>query len=77
MAIVVIGEHATFSLSGFAARHVLATVAEASQQLYDTLHRCDSLGVRSIMVLMPPDEPEWRAVRDRLLRATRLLDPIE
>ena len=55
----------------------LETPDEASQQLYDILHRCDLLGVRSIIVLMPPDEPEWRAVRDRLLRATRPLDEIE
>jgi hypothetical protein len=34
------------------------------------------LGVRSIIVIMPADEPEWRAVRDRLLRATRPLDEI-
>ncbi len=77
MALVVIGEHAPFSLSGFAASYVLATREEASRQLYDVLHRCDLLGVRSIIVLMPRDEPEWRAVRDRLLRATRTVDEID
>ena len=69
MAFVVIGEHATPSLSGFAAHYVVSTPEEASRQLYDILHRCDSLGVSAIIVLMPPDNPAWRAVRDRLLRA--------
>jgi L-threonylcarbamoyladenylate synthase len=77
MALVVIGEHAPFSLSGFAASYVLATPQEAARQLYDVLHLCDQLGLRSIIVLMPPDEPEWLAVRDRLLRATRKLEEID
>jgi L-threonylcarbamoyladenylate synthase len=77
MAVVVIGEHSPFSLSGFTASYVLEFPDEASRQLYDILHRCDLLGVRSIVVLMPPDEPEWRAVRDRLMRATRTLDELE
>ena len=29
---------------------MLATPEEASRQLYDVLHRCDLLGVRSIIV---------------------------
>jgi L-threonylcarbamoyladenylate synthase len=71
MALVMIGEHTTPSLSGFAAHHAVSTPEEASRRLYDILHRCDALGVQTIVVLMPPDQPEWRAVRDRLLRATR------
>jgi L-threonylcarbamoyladenylate synthase len=77
MALVVIGEHATAFFSGFAAHHALATPEQASRQIYDVLHRCDSLGARAIIVVMPPDKPEWRAVRDRLLRATRPLVEIE
>jgi L-threonylcarbamoyladenylate synthase len=77
MALVVIGEHAPLSLSGFAASYAVETADEASRQLYDILHRCDLLGVRAIIVLMPPDKPEWRAIRDRLLRATRTPDAIE
>jgi L-threonylcarbamoyladenylate synthase len=77
MAVVVIGEHSPFSLSGFTASVVLESPDEASRQLYDILHRFDLLGARAIIVLMPPDEPEWRAVRDRLLRATRMLDEVE
>jgi L-threonylcarbamoyladenylate synthase len=73
MAVVVIGDHATLSLSEFGAAFAMRTPEEAARQLYDVLHRCDALGVGSIVVLMPPDEPQWRAVRDRLLRATRPL----
>ena len=51
----------------------LESPAAASRLLYETLHRCDALGVRTIVVVMPPDRPEWQAVRDRLLRATRPL----
>jgi L-threonylcarbamoyladenylate synthase len=51
----------------------LETPAQASRHLYETLHHCDALGLRSILVVMPPDRPEWQAVRDRLLRATRPL----
>jgi L-threonylcarbamoyladenylate synthase len=49
----------------------LETPAQAARHLYETLHHCDALGLRSILVVMPPDRPEWHAVRDRLLRATR------
>jgi L-threonylcarbamoyladenylate synthase len=73
MALVVIGDHNTLSLSAFGACFALKTPDGAARQLYDILHRCDLLGLRSIVVLMPPDAPDWRAVRDRLLRATRPL----
>ena len=53
--------------------HAANRQTRPSRLLYDVLHRCDSLGLGSIVVVMPPDEPEWRAVRDRLLRATRPL----
>lgn len=42
----------------------------AAQSLYATLRACDARGVRRILVVMPPDEPAWQAVRDRLWRAT-------
>lgn len=42
----------------------------AARRLYATLHECDGLGVSRIVVLMPPDLPEWQAIRDRLRRAT-------
>lgn len=51
----------------------LPTPELAAQSLYATLRACDSQGVRRIVVVMPPDEPSWLAVRDRLLRATQPL----
>lgn len=48
----------------------LETPEEAARQLYDVLHRFDDLALDLIVVLMPPDWPEWSAVRDRLERAT-------
>ena len=44
-----------------------------ARRLYAALREADELGAHAIYVEMPPDEPEWAAVRDRLLRATRPL----
>jgi hypothetical protein len=49
----------------------LADPDEAALRLYDELHRCDTLGLSAILIVMPPDTPEWLAVRDRVLRATQ------
>jgi L-threonylcarbamoyladenylate synthase len=43
----------------------------AARELYATLRRWDDEGVERIEVVLPPDEDEWRAVRDRLWRASR------
>ncbi|MCX7718377.1 MAG: L-threonylcarbamoyladenylate synthase [Candidatus Sumerlaeaceae bacterium] len=40
-------------------------------RLYATLHHLDELGLDVIVVEMPPDTPDWAAVRDRLMRAAR------
>jgi L-threonylcarbamoyladenylate synthase len=45
-----------------------------ARELYAALHKADDAGVSAIFVQLPPDEPRWAAVRDRLIRATR---PIE
>jgi L-threonylcarbamoyladenylate synthase len=42
----------------------------AAQSLYATLRACDARGARRIVVVMPPEVAGWKAVRDRLLRAT-------
>ncbi len=55
---------------GVASRVRLDTPGEAARQLYEVLHRFDALAVDLIVVLMPPNLPEWSAVRDRLERAT-------
>ena len=46
------------------------TPEEAAANLYRLLHEWDAEGFSQIVVVPPPDIPEWRAVRDRLIRAT-------
>ena len=41
----------------------------AAAALYDALHRLDHAGMDLLLVELPPDAPEWAAVRDRLMRA--------
>ncbi|QJW96017.1 L-threonylcarbamoyladenylate synthase [Frigoriglobus tundricola] len=38
-------------------------------QLYRELHTFDEVDIDRILVTLPPDTPEWAAVRDRLTRA--------
>ncbi len=40
-----------------------------ARELYAALHRLDDAGCVRIMVELPPDEPSWNAVHDRLRRA--------
>jgi L-threonylcarbamoyladenylate synthase len=44
---------------------------EYARQLYAVLRDVDRAGVETILVELPPDEPPWAAVRDRLTRATK------
>jgi L-threonylcarbamoyladenylate synthase len=46
-----------------------ATAGAYAAQLYRTLHEIDARGLDWIAVDIPPDTPEWEAVRDRLKRA--------
>jgi L-threonylcarbamoyladenylate synthase len=46
---------------------------DAGTRLYEVLHACDSLNGEVIVILMPPEEPRWLTVRDRLIRAARPL----
>jgi L-threonylcarbamoyladenylate synthase len=43
--------------------------ATAASRLYAILHELDDLGLDRIVVTLPPDSPEWLAIRDRLRRA--------
>jgi len=43
--------------------------AEYAAELYTTLHEFDQVGFDWIAVELPPEEAEWAAIRDRLLRA--------
>jgi L-threonylcarbamoyladenylate synthase len=49
----------------------LADPEIAGPSLYAVFHQLDALGMDLIVIMMPPDQPEWSAVRDRLIRATR------
>ena len=42
---------------------------EYAAELYSVLHRLDGDGFEWIAVELPPDLPEWAAIRDRLMRA--------
>jgi L-threonylcarbamoyladenylate synthase len=43
----------------------------ASRDLYATLHKIDAFARDFLIIIPPPDEPCWRAVRDRIWRATQ------
>jgi L-threonylcarbamoyladenylate synthase len=48
--------------------------AEYSRLLYRRVREIDAEGRSAIYIEMPPDAPEWAAVRDRLVRATKTID---
>lgn len=48
-----------------------AAPAAYAHHVYGVLRELDAMGLDAIYVEMPPDQPEWTAVRDRLTRATR------
>jgi L-threonylcarbamoyladenylate synthase len=50
-------------------RRMPGTPEAYAADLYAVLHETDRAGWDLIVVEMPPDEPAWAAVRDRLLRA--------
>ena len=64
--------HSTIpSGEGFGGVHVIPHDAEAfARAIYAELHRCDEAGARTIIVEELPDGPEWRAIADRLHRAS-------
>ena len=44
-----------------------------ARQFYARLRMLDGQNLRAIYIELPPDTPQWRAVRDRIIRATRAL----
>ena len=59
------------SASGFGGVSVIPHDAEAfARAIYAELHRCDQAGAALIVVETLPDAPEWRAIADRLNRAS-------
>ena len=63
-----------FEMHSLMGRWSLPSPEVASGRLYATLRSADEARPTMILVVMPPDEPEWRAVRDRLTRASRPWD---
>jgi L-threonylcarbamoyladenylate synthase len=56
--------------------HVIQMPPDAkayAQRLYAALHEADGKNAAAIWVQMPPDEPAWLAVRDRIKRASKHL----
>jgi L-threonylcarbamoyladenylate synthase len=73
-ALIVLGQCPELNQGSFTQVIHLDSAESAARRLYEVLHACDRLGVLRIVVLMPPDQPEWQAVRDRVLRATKALE---
>ena len=58
---------------GFAGVSVIPHDADAfGRALYAELHRCDESKPALIVVEAPPNQPEWRAIADRLTRAAAM-----
>ena len=55
--------------------HLPASPEACAAELYATLHKLDQEGYDWLAVDLPPDRPEWEAVRDRLLRAAGQGEP--
>jgi len=47
--------------------------SQYAHDLYARLRELDARKLDAIYIEMPPDEPKWLAVRDRLIRATEIL----
>ena len=47
----------------------MGSPVEVAARLYAELHALDAAGYDRILVALPPDADEWRAIRDRLTRA--------
>ena len=45
-----------------------------AERLYDTLHQMDALDVAKLLIELPPNQPEWLAIHDRLSRASHKLN---
>jgi L-threonylcarbamoyladenylate synthase len=70
-AVLVLGLHDLPELPPSCQRIDLPEPAAAARELYAILHRLDLLGLDQIVIVMPPDRPEWSALRDRLMRAAQ------
>ncbi len=76
--LLVLGDHAidllddrSASGAGPAVRIDLRDPGSAAEAFYRTLHEFDDRALDEIVIVLPPDRPEWLAVRDRSTRASR------
>jgi L-threonylcarbamoyladenylate synthase len=76
IAVVVVGKPRAATQFARPSCVVLESPHAAAESLYAILHEYDARDYRAIVVVMPPDETAWEAVRDRLTRATRPLTEI-
>lgn len=69
-AALIIDDNASQPLSAnFHCIHLPKKASYVAEHLYESLHRLDALNVAQLLVLMPPNKPEWLAILDRLKRA--------
>ena len=64
---------ARLDLSNAALLDVTLDPEAYARQFYARLRMLDEQNLRAIYIVLPPDAPEWVAVRDRITRATRPL----
>ena len=69
--LIVAGHHVADLPGVFDRRVDWTDPARAARDLYATLHHWDDGSLTVILVVLPPDVDAWRAVRDRLWRASR------
>jgi L-threonylcarbamoyladenylate synthase len=69
--LIVAGQRITIEPGDYDTQVEWTDPAVAARELYATLRRWDDESVLLIEVVLPPDEDAWRAVRDRLWRASR------
>ncbi len=67
-AALLIDDHQRASVN-FDCIHLPKQPVDVAAHLYEALHRLDALNVAQLLVLKPPDTPEWWAILDRLKRA--------
>lgn len=70
--VMVIAASAAGVLADLEGIRVAALPSEAkgyARDLYAALRRADAFGADRILVEMPPEQPDWAAIRDRLMRA--------
>ena len=69
-ALLTFGKYVPPESPSFQRHQAFRTPDEAAANLYRLLHEWDAEGFSQIVIVPPPDKPDWDAVRDRVNRAT-------